>query len=180
MIAFTNAITPTKLAEYLLQKFHNFAIPVRQAEKKIFEKTVRLLDEAKMKFGSEVKLFRSVTDNVLISNNNEIKTCRINIVKATTAFCNVQKIILTQLKEKTQVQSLLITKDALAAINGIEKNVDNMSPANVLKRGYSITLLNGKSVADVSQVKDGDVLNTLVHNGSIASVVNSTHKNNIQ
>jgi exodeoxyribonuclease VII large subunit len=180
MIAFTNAITPTKLAEYLLQKFHNFAIPVQQAEKKIFEKTIRLLDEAKMKFGAEMKLFRSVTDNVLISNNNEIKTCKINIVKGAIAFCNVKKIVLTQLEEKLQVQSLLMIKNALTEISGIEKNVDNMSPANVLKRGYSITLLNGKSVADASQVKDGDVLNTLVHNGSIVSTVNSTHKNNIQ
>jgi exodeoxyribonuclease VII large subunit len=180
MIAFTNAITPTKLAEYLLQKFHNFAIPVQQAKKKILEKTVRLLDETKMKFGTEMKLFRSVTDNILISNNNEIKTSKINIVKGATAFCNVKKIVLTQLKEKLHVQSLLMTKNALTEINGIEKNVDNMNPANVLKRGYSITLLNGKSVTDISQVKDGDVLNTLVHEGNIVSTVNSTHKNNTQ
>jgi exodeoxyribonuclease VII large subunit len=180
MIAFTNAITPTKLAEYLLQKFHNFSIPVQQAEKKIFEKTVRLLNEAKLKFGAETKLFRSVTDNVLISNNNEIKTCKINIVKGTTAFCNVKKIILAQSKEKLQVQSLSMTKNALMEINGVEKNVANMSPANVLKRGYSITLLNGKSVTNISQVNDGDVLNTLVHKGNIVSTVNAVHKNNIQ
>jgi exodeoxyribonuclease VII large subunit len=180
MVAFTNAITPTKLAEYLLQKFHNFAIPVQQAEKKISEKTVRLLNEAGMKFGAEVKLFRSVTDNVLISNNNDVKTCRMNIVKGAAAFCNVKKIVLSQSKEKLQAQSLLMTKNALTEIGGIEKNVANMSPANVLKRGYSITLLNGKSVADVSQVKDGDVLNTLVLNGNIVSTVSSAHKNNVQ
>jgi exodeoxyribonuclease VII large subunit len=180
MIAFTNAITPTKLAEYLLQKFHNFAVPVQQAEKKIFEKTVRLLNEAKMKLGAEVKLFRSVTDNVLISNNNEIKTSRLHIVKSVAAFCNVKKIMVSQLREKLHIQSLLRTKNALVEINGIEKNVDNMSPANVLKRGYSITLLNGKSVTNISQVKNGDVLNTLVHEGNILSTVNSIHKNNKQ
>jgi exodeoxyribonuclease VII large subunit len=176
MIAFTNAITPTKLAEYLLQKFHNFAIPVQRAEKTISEKTVRLLNEAKMKFSAELKLFRSVTDNVLISNKNEIKTCKANIVKGTTAFCNVKRIILAQSEEKLQVQSLLMTKNALLEIKSIEKNVSNMSPANVLKRGYSITLLNGKSVTNISQVKEGDVLSTLVHKGNIVSTVNSTHK----
>jgi exodeoxyribonuclease VII large subunit len=180
MIAFANAITPTKLAEYLLQKFHNFAVPVQHAEKKIFEKTVRLLNEAKMKLGAEVKLFRSVTDNVLISNNNEIKTSKLHIVKSLAAFCNVKKIMVAQLREKLQIQSLLMTKSALLEVNGIEKNVDNMSPANVLKRGYSITLLDGKSVINISQVKDGDVLNTLLHEGTIVSVVNSIHKNNIQ
>jgi exodeoxyribonuclease VII large subunit len=180
MIAFTNAITPTKLAEYLLQKFHNFAIPVQQAEKKIFEKTVRLLNEAKMKLGAEVKLFRSVTDNVLISNNNEIKTNKLRIVKSVAAFCNIKKIMVAQLREKLQIQSLSRTKNALLEINSIEKNVDNMSPANVLKRGYSITLLDGKSVTNISQIKNGDILNTFVHEGNIVSTVNSIHKNNKQ
>jgi exodeoxyribonuclease VII large subunit len=155
MIAFSNAITPTKLAEYLLQKFHNFSIPVQNAQKKIIEKTFRLLGEEKMKFVAETKLFRSVTDNILISNKNSIETNKINIIKSATVFCNVKKIM----------------------IDSIEKNVDNISPENVLKRGYSITLLNGKSVKDISQVKEGDVLNTIVHKGEIVSIVNETHKN---
>jgi exodeoxyribonuclease VII large subunit len=178
MISFSNAITPTKLAEYLLQKFHNFSIPVQNAEKKIFERTVRLLNEEKMKFVSETKLFRSVTDNILISNNNDIKTSKTNIVKGVTVFCNVKKMMISQLKEKLQLQSLLMTKNALTEMTGIEKNVANMSPVNVLKRGYSITLLNGKSVTDISQVREGDLLNTIVHEGNIVSIVNSTNKNN--
>jgi exodeoxyribonuclease VII large subunit len=178
MIAFSNAITPTKLAEYLLQKFHNYSIPVQNAEKKIFEKTKRLLGEEKMKFAAETKLFRSVTDNILISNSNDIKTSKINIVKGVTVFCNVKKMMVSQLKEKLQLQSLLKTKNALTEMNSIEKNVANMSPVNVLKRGYSITLLNGKSVTDISQVKEGDSLNTIVHEGNIVSIVNSTNKNN--
>jgi exodeoxyribonuclease VII large subunit len=180
MIAFSNAITPTKLAEYLLQKFHNFSIPVQNAEKKIFEKTMRLLSEEKMKFAAEAKLFRSVTDNILISNDNNIKTSKINIVKGVTVFCNVKKMIVSRLKEKLQLQSLLMTKNAITEMNSIEKNVTNMSPANVLKRGYSITLLNGKSVTNISQIKEGDFLNTIVSEGSIVSIVNSTNKNNKQ
>jgi exodeoxyribonuclease VII large subunit len=180
MISFTNAITPTKLAEYLLQKFHNFSIPVQNAEKKIFEKTMRLLGEAKMKFTAETKLFRSVTDNILISNNNDIKTSKINIVKGVNVFCNVKKMTVSQSKEKLQLQSLLMTKNALTEMNSIEKNVANMSPENVLKRGYSITLLNNKSVTDISQVKEGDQLNTIVHKGNIISIVNSTNKNKKQ
>ncbi|MDR1582641.1 MAG: exodeoxyribonuclease VII large subunit [Prevotellaceae bacterium] len=178
MIAFSNAITPTKLAEYLLQKFHNFSIPVQDAKKKIFEKTFRLLDDKKTKFVSETKMFRSVTDNILISNKNNIKINEINIVKGTTVFGNMKTIMIFHLKEKIQSQSLLKIRNVSMEMNSIEKNVANISPENVLKRGYSITLLNGKSVKNMSQVKDGDVLNTIVHEGNIVSIVNSTHKNN--
>jgi exodeoxyribonuclease VII large subunit len=178
MIAFTNVITPTKLAEYLLQKFHNFAIPVQHAEKKISEWATRQLNEEKMKLASKMKSFCLATDNILISNNNEIKASKRNIVKGVTVFCNMKKILIDQLKEKLQLQSLLKVKNTLMEINSIEKNVDNMSPANVLKRGYSITLLNGKSVTNISQIKNGDVLNTIVSQGNIVSTVNSKHKNN--
>ncbi|MDR0386123.1 MAG: exodeoxyribonuclease VII large subunit [Prevotellaceae bacterium] len=176
MVAFSNAITPTRLAEYLLQKFHNFSIPVQNAEKKICEKSGRLLSEEKTKFVTEIKLFHSVTNNRLIANQNNIKTNEINIAGAATAFCNINKLMVSQSKEKLRLQSLLTTKNALTELNSIEKNVDNMSPANVLKRGYSITLLNGKSITNISQVKDGDTLNTVVLDGSIDSIVISTKK----
>jgi exodeoxyribonuclease VII large subunit len=176
MIAFSNAITPTKLAEYLIQKFHDFSIPVQNAEKKILEKSARILKEEKIRFVSETKLFRSVTDNMLISNNNNLKTNKTNIVKSVGTFCNVKKIAIAQLKEKLQLQSLLKTKNTLTELNSIEKNVANMSPENVLKRGYSITQLNGKSLKNISQVKNGDILNTVIYEGNITSIVNSTHK----
>jgi exodeoxyribonuclease VII large subunit len=200
MIAFSNEITPTKSAEYLLQQFHNFVIPVRNAEKKITEKAARLLKEEKMKLGAEAKLFRLVTDNILVSNNNvitgliktlsshalfvfkneneRIKINQTSIVKGVTTFCNIKKNSVVHLKENLQLQCLLRTKNAMTELNNIAKNVANMNPVNVLKRGYSITLLNGKSVTDISQVKNGDILNTTVHKGNIVSIISSTHKNN--
>ena len=51
-----------------------------------------------------------------------------------------------------------------------------MSPKNVIKRGYSITLLNGKSVKAFKDVKQGDILSTIIHEGQILSTVNSTSK----
>jgi exodeoxyribonuclease VII large subunit len=198
MVAFSKEITPTKLAEYLLQRFRNFSIPVQSAQKKIIEKAARLLNEEKMKFKAEVKLFRSVTDNILISNNNAIanqvktisshaqfifkneneclKINNANIIKGVTIFCNTKENAIAQQEEKLQLQSLLKIKNSRMELNNIEKNVANMNPVNVLKRGYSITRLNGKSVKNISQVKSGDILSTVVHKGNIVSIVNSTHK----
>ncbi len=52
-----------------------------------------------------------------------------------------------------------------------------MSPENVLKRGYSITLLNEKPVRSYIQVGEGDILNTTLYEGEIISIVNLTKKN---
>ena len=242
MISFSNAITPTKLAEYLLQKFHNFSIPVQNARDIIIDKSRRLISEEKTKFQSEIKLFRSVAINILIKNRNEVKeqfqslyqqshfllkneneyliSIKLTIRKASNTFyinaeqkikqfaltikkdvgtqLNASKLLINQnaqhivkgskffllsknekitlLKEKFSEKSLLILKNENNEMKNIEKNINNMNPKNVLKRGYSITLLNGKAVKSFDKVKQGDSLNTIVFEGNILSIVKSSNK----
>ncbi len=52
-----------------------------------------------------------------------------------------------------------------------EQAVRLLDPANILRRGYSITHLNGKTVKDASLVKKGDVIKTRVHTGAMTSIV---------
>ena len=56
-----------------------------------------------------------------------------------------------------------------------KENSDSIA-TNILKRGYSITLLNGKTVKSIAQVKSGDLINTIVFEGNIISIVKSTKK----
>lgn len=150
MISFSNAITPTKLAEYLLQKFHNFSVPVQKAEEKITDRSLRLILEEKTKFRSELKLFRSVTENILITNENEID----------------------QLKDDLFSSAISHIRSEGTRVSNMEKNISNMDPENVLKRGYSITKLNGKSLKSADGVKAGDTIQTLLYEGNIISTVN--------
>ncbi len=46
-----------------------------------------------------------------------------------------------------------------------------LSPDNTLRRGYSITRINGKAITDASAVKSGDVVETTLHSGIIRSTV---------
>jgi exodeoxyribonuclease VII large subunit len=242
IISFANAITPTKLAEYLLQKFHDFAIPVQRAEEKVIDKSLRLISEEKNKFQSEVKLFRSVTENILIRHRNDIKTqvqslfqqstfrfhsekgnlfsIAQTIKKETSSFFNFSrkeikqvaigikkdigaylgglkfrinqtvqriessskflfrsnKVSAIQTSQQIFDKSLLVLKDQKTQLNNLEKNVNIMSPKNVLKRGYSITLVNGKSIKNIGELQKGDSLNTLVFEGNIVSILKSTSK----
>ena len=220
MVANQTTITPSELAEFFIQKFHNFSVPVKEAEKKIIDKSRRLISDEKTKFQSEIKLFRSVTSNVLLINKNTLKEniqilfhqsififkseneyltiIKHGIIKGTSTFCNSSKLILIQfgksikkdtisnvkqlsliVNQKTQQilnGSKIIFKNKFADLLNLEKNIDNMSPKNVIKRGYSITLLNGKSVKAFKDVKQGDILSTIIHEGQILSTVNSTSK----
>jgi len=44
-------------------------------------------------------------------------------------------------------------------------------PKNILKRGYSISTVNGKPIRDVSQIKVGDLVSTTLMDGTFESEV---------
>ena len=53
----------------------------------------------------------------------------------------------------------------------IEEKVKNLDPALMLKRGYSITMKDGKVVRDANQLKAGDEIETRLEKGTIKSTV---------
>lgn len=72
---------------------------------------------------------------------------------------------------KLEFQPKLYFKNSELALENIEKNILIMDPINVLKRGFSITCLNGKAVKDVSQLEEGTAINTVLFNGKIDSTI---------
>ena len=176
MISFHNAITPTKLAEWLIQRFHEFRDPVEQALETIVDKSRRLISEEKKKFQSEIKLFRSVTKNLLHQNKNELNIQVQSLLQQSVFRFRNEKQMHGQLYQRIISGSSLFLKNKNLDLDNLKRNISNMSPENVLKRGYSITLLNGKSVKNNSEVKPGDILDTRVFKGTISSVVKSSGK----
>ncbi len=199
MVAFTNAITPTKIAEFLIQKFHDFSVPIQNAEEKILDKAKRLITDERNKFTSEIKLFRSVTTSMLLKNSNILndnakslifqsqfifkneyehhKMAKQKIMNATKTLCNSLNQGLLQNEKNIKKDILLLFRTWHLGIENIEKNIHNMSPENVLKRGYSITYLNGKSVSTFKDLKEGDLLKTTLNEGSVTSIVNKISNN---
>jgi len=174
LVANQSSITPTKLAESLIQKFHNFSVPVKEAQDLIADRSMRMLSDVKSKFNSEIKLFRSATANLLSRNKNTLKENTQALRKDTLVNLRQLSALLNQHAAQIKSGCRVVIKSGRAELSGMEKNIDNMNPKNVMKRGYSITLLNGKSVTKSGNLKPGDSLQTILHHGTVMSTVNST------
>ena len=171
MISFHNAITPTKLAEYFIQRFNDFLDPVESARDLIIDKSHRLISEHTKQFKSEIKLFQSVTRNMLQKNKNDLKFEVQSLLQQSVFRFRNERQKHIQLLQKLSSGTLHFFKSKKTEVETVNKNIHNMSPENVLKRGYSITLLNGKSVKNAESVKPGDILNTTLFQGNIKSIV---------
>ncbi len=179
MISYSNSITPTKLAEWLLQKFHDFSEPVKAAYKIISDKSRRLISEQKAEFNSEVKLFRSVMVNMLQRRKSDIKIQTRTLLQQSLFRFKNEKVFLNQFQYRIPGATHILLKSRGIEIEHTRQQIKNMSPENVLRRGYSITLLNGKAIKNFNEVQVGDSINTTIFEGNITSIVQSTDKSKI-
>ena len=178
MIAHYNAITPTKLGEFILQQFHNFSVPVNDAKKFIADKALRILMEERTHLKSEVKLFRSMTENLLLRHNNDVQS-NIKLIRQVMNFrLRSEKNNIDYLKQQIHMRSAAFVLERNRELVGIERNVINMSPALVLKRGYTITLHKGAVIKSFEELQQGDAIETITSEGVINSAITSIKKNN--
>jgi len=192
MVAYKNLITPTDLGNYFIQQFHNFSLPVQRAEEALADKSLRLLSETKSKLHAFVLLFRSVVETTLVKNNSKVETLRVgiragsrqhmtnekgNVQGLSKALANDARTLLTagrvsvsKLQDGLKNRIIVRLSKEELALNGLENSVRLLDPRNVLKRGFSITLVNGKALTEENEVKSGEEITTLLYNGTIKSI----------
>lgn len=200
MVAFKNAITPTELADYLIQQFHNFAVPVQKAQESIIDKCSRLISDEKSKMLNTVRFFKSVALSMMIKSRNDLKNELKSLLLQANYFIQRRrerhitqnlilleqgsmKVILTNRSTIESVKTSIFNKSSLflqvekKTVENTEKNIDLLDPVNVMKRGYSITMMNNKVVKKVEGIKEGDILETILKDGKITSTVESVNLN---
>ncbi|MFP4288464.1 MAG: exodeoxyribonuclease VII large subunit [Bacteroidales bacterium] len=110
-----------------------------------------------------VDRFRDFEKRVL--NNSE------KLQSRTKHLLNFQKQKIVYLNEKLQestVKKFTLEKNKLT---NIQNSLRLLDPSNVLKRGYSITSVNGKSITNASEIKEDDILETQFYKGTKYSKV---------
>lgn len=198
LIAFRNSITPTELGEFLIQSFHNFSVPLKEALKTLKVYSGHLLKEEKYGLSKISAEFQHVSRRRVKAEQHLLQTMGSGIRSGVKyAFLELRKSLdnqrskvihegkrTLQREEATlknyKAQLLSSSKYNLTIsateLQKLEQSVRLMDPVNVLKRGYSITILNGKTVSKKNAAKDGDQILTRTANFTIESTVNSIKK----
>ncbi|MEP7146231.1 MAG: exodeoxyribonuclease VII large subunit, partial [bacterium] len=63
MVSNQNSITPTRLAEFLIEKFHSFSLNIQQFERIIWDEAKEIIQDEKLKIMNTTRLFNSVSKN---------------------------------------------------------------------------------------------------------------------
>jgi exodeoxyribonuclease VII large subunit len=220
MVAFRNAITPTELGEFLIQCFHNFSVPVKEAQKSLKMEVNQFMQDQKIELANELRIFKNVSNQRLFQTNQILNSTTKNLsLHSRFRFNNERKVLDSSADQlKSHVRSkrnfenqrinqlqLNIVKHLKVNFNvnqnqvrdtqtfmmqqlpkffikteqtilNLEKNVKLMDPTLLLKRGYSLSLFQGKTINAKNPVKSGDIIETVTFENRILSEVKEIKK----
>ncbi|MCR9171057.1 MAG: exodeoxyribonuclease VII large subunit [bacterium] len=193
MISFRNAITPTELGDFLVQAFHDFAIPLKDAMKSIRVRVLQQLEVAHLQLNTHSKNFGHVVRKALdrerqhlrleekelihVSkgftqrNSDFIERLRSQISSSSRFLLQEHKNDLISLKTRLSSGSKQHLKDAHNGVERMEQLIKLMDPIHVLQRGYSITTKDGKTISPSNPVDEGDTITTRTATFTLTSEV---------
>ncbi|QRX62871.1 exodeoxyribonuclease VII large subunit [Dysgonomonadaceae bacterium zrk40] len=148
-VAHTRAKTPTAVAEFLIGHTLKTASELADLEERLQGKTRSVLRQE----SSEIRLFSKDTVHLstLLLQKEEAQTQQLSET--------MRHLLKQQLQQQRhQVESM-------------EQYVRMVSPANVLKRGYTLTIRNGSIITSLHDVAPGDVIETHFRDGIATSEV---------
>jgi len=152
MVAHLGLKTPTAVAEFLVDQLLSFEFHLSAL-------LDRLSSSVKNRTQTELSLLeRWRGDLVHLSRGLLLK-------HSESILHNEQRL------RRELVNQFNRNRDYLALLNKRRELVD---PRNILKRGYSMTLHEGKSITTVRNIKPGSQLETRLHKGMIMSKVENT------
>ncbi|MGB0915037.1 MAG: exodeoxyribonuclease VII large subunit [Crocinitomicaceae bacterium] len=200
MISFRNSITPTELGDFLIQAFHNFSTPVNDSIRSIKVLAKRNLAEEHTRFGTTSQAFKHLTKQYLTHTNhvllqqgrllkNEVRENlffnRKKVGRLEQQTVSSSKYLLQRRQDKVELIEKTIPQTTQQLINKNTNDLERMihsiklmDPLNVLKRGYSITTINGKTVSDSNKAEVGDEIITKTSTFSLTSIVKTKTKDN--
>lgn len=192
MIAFRNAITPTELADYLLQAFHDFSVPVQQAVEQIQRLSNLILERSNVQFSQVVKnLKNSVQNNLLTHQNtwqllsrkinskselllsrqgNELHYLQKNLGNLTKRFIGEKQLYLQDAEHFLKQNSGKLIQRKSDELNLILREISLLDPAMILKRGYSIARVGGKTISKTNLPQQGQKIELLTFDHQITAI----------
>lgn len=192
-VANINLITPTEAGVFLVNRMLNYEVVISNYWSQLADIANQMIfDESSFLKASTLNIQQRVKSNLkeehfrLKHQQEVIKNIFSQRMFVESTFVsNSINALKTQLKYISQRESQFLDSAFLTAKNGIKNIVEReqnwiqfktqqlnlLDPINILKRGFSYTLNNGKLLTNYEDVKSGDELTTILANGKIKSKV---------
>ncbi len=171
IVAHTKLKTPTAVAEFLISVFQENDDYINELSSRITDICLEKVSREKEKISKYALLLTPVATERISKNYNSINLLSQKIKSSCREYAvkNLQWLMLLNRNLKNLCVKYI--SDSHYRLELLDKKNHYLDPKNILKRGYSITLHNGKNVKAANEVKTEDLIETILFKGRIKSRV---------
>lgn len=137
-----------------------------------FERSVQtLMSENKVGIKLLSQRMQHATELFIGSRQTSFETIKTKLENRFTLLMDRQRNCIDRLNGELKQRVVRIFSDHQRRLELAANTVKFVDPKNVLKRGYSVTRLNGKAIKEINWLKQGDILETELVDGKFESEV---------
>lgn len=149
-VAHTRVKTPTAAAELLINRMEVAATRLQDLSDRLYAGVLYRLEQERKKLSAYTARIPSQVVHRLAGARMQLQALKMSLLHGAGS-------LLARKKHRLEL---------------LQIRVADASPDKLLKRGYSLTLKDGKVVRDAAALHEGDELTTRFHNGEVTSIVN--------
>lgn len=171
MISFQRVKTPTAAAAFLVDHLTEVYARIEDAQEAIINYVKRRLQVERMKFERLSSQIPTLFSLVKVRQSNRLDQLlnRLKVKAERIPADGLHRLEMLDARLKEPVARKL--ERELHRIDMLSQRAIAQDPERLLSRGYSITLKDGKSIKDASQLKAGDEIETRFAKGVAKAVV---------
>ncbi|MDA8088714.1 MAG: exodeoxyribonuclease VII large subunit [Nitrospiraceae bacterium] len=169
MVAHTRMKTPTAVADFLISGLKAFEDRVLESQRRLGRLCEKAFKDENHNLSSLMQRFRYAVKNTLKRSDPGIFAQRLSI--AVPSFLRGQKAKLDSAQKDMKIHALHLLQAEDNKLTVFEKTVRHLDPVNVLKRGYSVTSLDGRVLKSVADVEAGVSISIRLQDGTIKGKV---------
>lgn len=130
-----------------------------------------IIEQEKFVLSNHAEKLKNISSSNIKDAKNELQdmTSRILYLNKITNQHALQN--LTENEEKLKHVTTNVFENEIQKVEWLEKNMKLIDPKNILRRGFSITLKDGKAIKNASQIDEGDTIENVFYKGKVKSVV---------
>lgn len=171
MVAYKNAITPSSLAEIVLQKFHDFANVLRTAEQQIAYQVERQFAVEKQKITYNIHTINWRSQNLIQRKKQYLEHNMLQFIAGSTRLIEEQQRQIKNNKQQITTGSQRLIEDQKQIIANDKKILHLADPVKILQKGFALVWHEGKIITNTSQLKEGDIIRNQLRDGEVESEI---------
>jgi len=169
LVAHTKVKTPTALAEFLISGLLSFEENLLQQAKLMANKVGTKLQEENFQIMQRANALERLVNHRLQNDNRVIAINTEKLKSSSKSNMREQERVQLELQKRIgrNIQSTL--KDRFQRLEMLDQKIKSLDPQQLLERGYSYTLVNGKNIIKIKTLKKGTKLTTITKNRTFES-----------